>query len=124
MQAVVPTELLNLVNDGVRFVQRHAELIEAHPLHVYASAPLFTPPDTLLYRTFHDPLVHPTSWGLVQQAWSPLLQVLSGHRMLVSSVAYSADGTRIVSGSYDKIARVWDINSGMEALPPITAHTG
>ena len=43
---------------------------------------------------------------------SRLQRVLSGHMDAVNSVAISADGTRIVSGSSDRTARVWDARSG------------
>ena len=32
----------------------------------------------------------------------------------VESVAYSPDGTHIVSGSFDKSVRIWNIDSGLE----------
>ena len=40
--------------------------------------------------------------------------VLSGHRGTVQSAAYSPDGTRIVTASGDKTARIWDANTGTE----------
>jgi hypothetical protein len=39
--------------------------------------------------------------------------VLAGHEDLVTSVALTADG-RIVTGSYDETARIWDAASGKE----------
>ena len=40
------------------------------------------------------------------------LFTLSGHMVCVTSVAYSADGTRIATGSKDKTVRVWDATTG------------
>jgi len=42
------------------------------------------------------------------------LMELKGHTRSVNSVAFSSDGTRIVSGSSDKFVRVWDASTGAE----------
>jgi hypothetical protein len=41
-----------------------------------------------------------------------LLNTLQGHTSIVSSVAFSPDGTRIVSGSLDSTVQTWDAISG------------
>ena len=38
---------------------------------------------------------------------------LSGHKKLVTSLAFSPDGQRLVSGSEDATAKIWDLRSGM-----------
>jgi WD40 repeat protein len=40
------------------------------------------------------------------------LILLAGHKNTVTSVAWSPDGTRIVTASWDNTAKVWDINKG------------
>ena len=42
----------------------------------------------------------------------------------VCSVAFSPDGTRIVSGSADNTVRVWDAATGQPVGQPLTGHTG
>ncbi|KAJ1493556.1 quinon protein alcohol dehydrogenase-like superfamily [Baffinella frigidus] len=45
--------------------------------------------------------------------WSyPGIATLAGHSGEVTSVAYNADGTRIVSGSWDMTVKIWDVATG------------
>jgi WD40 repeat protein/DNA-binding SARP family transcriptional activator len=50
-----------------------------------------------------------------------LRQVLRGHTASVSSVAISADGRQVISGSVDQSIIVWDLATG-EALHTLTGH--
>jgi WD40 repeat protein len=45
-----------------------------------------------------------------------VLLTLPGHTSGISGVAFSPDGTRLATGSWDHTARVWDITPGNEAL--------
>jgi hypothetical protein len=38
-------------------------------------------------------------------------------------VAFSPDGTRIVSGSYDETIQIWDAQTGEEVVEPLEGHT-
>jgi WD40 repeat protein/TPR repeat protein len=65
----------------------------------------------------------PAAIGVFQEtrAADAQLAVLSGHGELVRSAAYSPDGTRIVTGSYDKTARIWDARTGVQ-LAVLSGH--
>jgi WD40 repeat protein len=52
-----------------------------------------------------------------------LVAKLTGHGLWVNSVTWSPDGTRVASGSSDRTARVWDVNSGRE-LATLTGFEG
>ncbi|GAK53957.1 WD40 repeat, subgroup [Candidatus Moduliflexus flocculans] len=52
-----------------------------------------------------------------------MLATLTGHEELVEAAAFSPDGTRIVTVSWDKTARVWDAASGA-VLATLTGHAG
>ncbi|CUA68585.1 putative WD repeat-containing protein alr3466 [Nostoc sp, PCC 7120] [Rhizoctonia solani] len=47
-----------------------------------------------------------------------------GHTHSVSSVQFSPDGSRLVSGSYDETIRVWDVERGIAIVEPLKGHTG
>ena len=50
--------------------------------------------------------------------------MLKGHSSAVLSIAFSPDGKKIVSGSYDQTIRVWDAETGKEIIPPLEGHSG
>jgi WD40 repeat protein/class 3 adenylate cyclase len=52
-----------------------------------------------------------------------LLAVLSGHGDIVATAAYSPDGRRIVTGSMDQTARIWDAATGAQ-LVVLSGHGG
>jgi WD40 repeat protein len=61
---------------------------------------------------------------LIRRAdWDKRSSWLSGHDKYVFSVAYSPNGTRIVSGSEDKTLKLWDAET-FEELCTLTGHTG
>ena len=47
---------------------------------------------------------------------------LSGHTDTVRGVAFSPDGTRLATASWDKTAKVWEVSSGREVLT-LSGHT-
>jgi len=50
-----------------------------------------------------------------------LLSTLTGHTRPVASIAISADGQTLASGSYDKTIKVWDLSTGQE-VRTLTGH--
>ncbi|CUA78464.1 putative WD repeat-containing protein alr3466 [Nostoc sp, PCC 7120] [Rhizoctonia solani] len=46
-----------------------------------------------------------------------------GHTSVVSSIRFSSDGSRLVSGSEDKTVRVWDVERGTTIVGPLKGHT-
>jgi len=49
--------------------------------------------------------------------------LLQGHTDIVTSVAFSPDGRRIVSGSYDRSVRLWNAQTGQPIGQPLQGHT-
>jgi WD40 repeat protein len=48
---------------------------------------------------------------------------LDGHTATVNGVAFSPDGNRIVSASFDNTVRLWDVASGKQIGQPLVGHT-
>jgi WD40 repeat protein len=40
------------------------------------------------------------------------LRIITGHSGAVCAVAWSPDGTRLATGSFDRTVRIWDSDSG------------
>ena len=51
-----------------------------------------------------------------------LLKTLNGHSYPITSVAYSPDGKKIISGSWDNTIKIWDANTG-ECLKTLEGHS-
>lgn len=56
------------------------------------------------------------------QSRSACLMTLAGHTKGVQACAFSPDGSRIVSASYDKTLKLWDAKTGAE-LATLAGHT-
>ena len=51
-------------------------------------------------------------WPALTQADSPLVRTLKGHEGSVLAVVLSRDAGTLVSGSWDRTIKVWDLTSG------------
>jgi WD40 repeat protein len=114
-------DLYQLVYDGHRFAQYFANTITEHPLLLYTTALPFTPTNTSIYKKFYRNDLPEVVCG-VEKMWPQQLLQLQGHDDFVFSVAFSPDGSKIVSGSRDKTIRVWDASTGVEMLPHLQGH--
>ncbi|KIL55850.1 hypothetical protein M378DRAFT_17576 [Amanita muscaria Koide BX008] len=112
-----PSDLPDLLSDGLRFISKFYEIIERSALQTYYSALLFTPSDSLLYRRYIDKAVHGgcNVIGKPNQ-WDPLIANLR-HGPNLCKVQFSLDGTMCVSwnsqfGSPTAMLKVWDAITG------------
>ncbi|MEX2187643.1 MAG: hypothetical protein WD875_12645, partial [Pirellulales bacterium] len=53
-----------------------------------------------------------SGWLRLWNAQSGEVKVLDGHRAAVVSVVFSRDGQRLLTGSFDNMAMLWDVDSG------------
>lgn len=50
------------------------------------------------------------------------IAVLRGHQDRINSAAFSPDGSRIVTASYDKTARIWDVHFATMSVKGLLAE--
>ncbi|KAF3230318.1 hypothetical protein TWF191_010204 [Orbilia oligospora] len=117
LKAAVDDENISaLVYDIQRFVRQNQTIIDRTPLQVYWSALLFAPKKSVLKSIFDPrdiiPEVELTRSSIVQEQWSAVLQTLEGHTDSVESLAFSANGGLLASGSRDYTIRIWDVATG------------
>ncbi|KIO01524.1 hypothetical protein M404DRAFT_149834, partial [Pisolithus tinctorius Marx 270] len=113
-----------LAMDGVKFLQCFTTAISCSAPHLYLSALPFAPSTTLFSKQLmckFSHLVQVAQGGL--QYWPAVQLALQGHTGFVTSVAFSPDGNRIVTGSEDNTVRVWDAKSGDQIGNPLEGHT-
>ncbi|WP_040690714.1 nSTAND1 domain-containing NTPase [Nocardia vinacea] len=56
------------------------------------------------------------------ETWKPTGESMTGHKLEVSQVAFSPDGKRIVTASFDKTLRLWDAESHQPIGEPMRGH--
>jgi len=89
--------------------------------HLYISALATWSRDTSLSRNWKKQFTRiPVFTHAEGSVDVPLMTVSAGRQ--ITAVAFSSDGTRIVSGSYDMSVRVWDASIGVE-LKELKGHT-
>ncbi|EXL39405.1 hypothetical protein FOCG_17986 [Fusarium oxysporum f. sp. radicis-lycopersici 26381] len=117
-------QLTKLLRDARRFILSHKRPIEIAPLQTYASALVFSPEHSLIRELFKK---EEPDWMILKPRmeadWNACLQTLEGHDGPVFSVAFSADGQRLASGSNDRTVKVWDAVTGA-CVQTLEGHGG
>ncbi len=79
----------------------------------------------LVLLEVHQPSSAPTASSTLHQILAEPMEfaTLEGHTGSVQAASFSPDGTRVVTASADKTARIWSVATG-EPLATLTGHTG
>jgi len=99
------------------------EAVQKHSMEIYQSALVWIPKKSLIRKTYVADVsrVPKVVLGL-SDSWGHA-ELIMQNRSRVRSVGFSQDGSRVVSGSYDKTLRIWNVTTGeMEA--ELKGHTG
>ena len=83
------------------------------------------PPDaSLVAMEVRRPDSTPTANDLLQKSLANPMPTatLTGHMSAVMAASFSPDGTRVVTASWDKTARIWNVATG-QSIATLTGHT-
>ena len=110
----------------MKFVSVFGPPISQSAPHIYLSALPFAPKNSSVAKQYLR--LYPNSKTLCLKTgraddWPASISVFAGHTSGVSSVAFSQDNKRIVSGSWDQIILVWDAETGEVVVGPLKGHT-
>jgi len=123
---VSDTLLLQFLRDAIDFVASSHDAIERSAPHIYLSALPFAAKVSLVYKDFIPQcagLITVATFGISDHGGRAAMR-LTGHSGAVHSLSYSSDGRRLASGSADGTIRIWDTQTGEEALTPFRSGDG
>ena len=114
------------LRDASSFVASSHEAIERSAPHIYLSALPFADKDSLVYKEFASRftgLIAVDIFG-IQHHGGGTIMTLTGHDGAVRSVSYSSDGRMLASGSDDGTVRIWNTQTGEEAISSMSSGDG
>ncbi|KZT51147.1 WD40 repeat-like protein [Calocera cornea HHB12733] len=116
--------MAKMAQDCTRFIRAFARPIIDSPAHIYISALVWLPSETIISRHYGSayPHIARISTGR-DRRWSVMNMIMSGHGGGVHSVAFCPEGLRIVSSSHDRTIRFWDAYTGEAIGKPLIGHS-
>ena len=105
-------------------MQTGAAAIRCSAPHIYLSALPFVSPSSEAFQSYKSSFKNILGFQNESARGQPhCLLSLHGHHGEVNSVAFSPDGTCIVSGSHDNTIRIWDAQNGQAVGIPLEGHS-
>ncbi|KAF7514050.1 hypothetical protein GJ744_004375 [Endocarpon pusillum] len=102
------------LEDARRFLLANRFVAELAPLQLYSSALAFAPQNSIVRRQCGPLAAWIQQHPITPLTWSLELQKLEGHTSWVKAVAFSPDGSLLVSASDDRTVRLWQVSTGQE----------
>ena len=119
-------ELSQFFRDANSFVVSSREAIERSAPHIYISALPFANKNAEIYKAFaslYIGLAFVDVFGFGPHG-GPLIMTLTGKESGLTSLAYSAGGQFLASGSKNGAVCIWDTRSGEETIGPLYGRNG
>ncbi|EJC98388.1 WD40 repeat-like protein [Fomitiporia mediterranea MF3/22] len=119
------TDILAFLRDVRRMITVYFPSLSRSTPHIYVSFLLFASMESTFLARYvkrNIPIIRVKQLGIKER--SPILKELIYHVDCVNSVAFSPDGTLVVSGSWDKTVQIWDAESGQAVSDPLEGHHG
>ncbi|CCA72103.1 related to WD40-repeat protein (notchless protein) [Serendipita indica DSM 11827] len=116
-------DVRNRMMDIRRFMTTFSVPIQDSAPHIYISALPFTPTSSILHKEGLN--LYPNTLTITRgldAEYAGLPEVLHGHEDSVSGIAFSPDGSKLASSSYDATIRLWDTDTGRPLQEPIRGH--
>ncbi|CCA75243.2 hypothetical protein PIIN_09227, partial [Serendipita indica DSM 11827] len=121
----IEEETRGIMNEIRRFLIAFSVPIQESAPHIYISALPFTPTRSKLHMvgiTKYANTINVTR-GLEKKYPRPP-RAFGGHESPVSAIAFSLDGSKMASGSFDNTVRLWDTETGQPLGEPLRGHEG
>jgi WD40 repeat protein len=114
-------DLQLLVDDARRCLQMNFEAVQKHSLEIYQSALVWIPKESLIRKIYVQTSAEYQK-SFLDYPTHGVQQSLLCKMGLVNSVAFSQDGSRVVSGSEDNTGPIWNATTG-EVEAELKGHT-
>ena len=110
-----------LLDQPTQYARPSMPLAPASPLPTPPVTPaqpptVVVPQSRLPGASLTPPVMPSVSGSLKSDSGAGTLQSFLSHTEWVRSISWSPDGTRLVSGSYDGVARIWDVKTARTLL--------
>ncbi|KAG5637284.1 hypothetical protein H0H81_005079 [Sphagnurus paluster] len=111
-----------LTNDACQFLKMNFEAVQKHWIEIYHSGLVWVPEKSLIQELYATEIsrVPKVVVGL-SKFWDQTEHVMQNGSDIYS-VAFSQDGSQVVSGSADQIVRIWNVTTG-KAEAELMGHT-